>query len=146
MLLVIISTIQPEYQCTICHSIAIHLYECHWLKQIPEKPIIIFKWGERRTQFHRCTALVTSVQSFSWLIYFHKKASISFKLLDQISWSLWSTFLVVILWIIYPLSLRQLVFESESELVFESCLIWTSKKFLKCASNYSICAIYYYWI
>ena len=85
LLLVIISTIQPQYQSTICYSIAIHLYECHLLKQVPEEPIIIFKWGER-TQFHCCTTLLTPVQSFSWLIYFHEKESMYFKLLDQVPW------------------------------------------------------------
>lgn len=48
LLLVIISTIQPQYQRTICHSIAIYLYKCHLLKQVPEEPIIIFKWGGKK--------------------------------------------------------------------------------------------------
>lgn len=102
LLLVIISTIQPQYQSTICYSIAIHLYECHLLKQVPEEAIIIFKWGERRTQFHCCTILLTPVQSFSWLIYFHENESMYFKLLDTMR-SIVSIF-VAILWIIYSLS------------------------------------------
>ena len=45
LLLVIISTIQPQYQRTICHSIAIYLYKRHLLKQVPENLSLFLSGG-----------------------------------------------------------------------------------------------------
>lgn len=81
LLLVIIPTIQPRYQCSICHTRPSVSTSVTDLSRF-QKSLSLLLSGEKKDRIPLLGTLLTPVPSFCRLIYFQEKKSISLRLLD----------------------------------------------------------------